>query len=238
MGSMLNAETLLEGIAVQLSKLSQNKLISQEWLIDGIYNQKNWLHGAIWGALIKSVPDQYLALVESRFAGYPLNFKPDLSIANSEEEKISIIEYESTNSSDERIIVRDLKRYHDAILSYFDQKPAGDAPSEWALPRLWVIISTLPSTPVRNWPWHKYNLEKNAGPEHKNSLTRDMNPLKYYADSFNAAFNERFSQISRKVKIPDGFQLCWANIDQTHIRIQNLNGVKIANEQHNSWKIF
>jgi hypothetical protein len=193
-------------------------------VINGDWNSGRWLHGAIWGALAAAAPKNTMVLVEPSLSGI---FKPDLVFINSKHEKLVVIEYESSNSSDERLIMKDLAHYKQTIIGY---ARAENFPEDanWVLPKLWLIISTLPSKKVENWPWHGYNgsYSEGYGPAEKNQPVRDANPLQYYEESLHKAFETHWDEICEA--LPDikcqGVQLVWANIDQNCIRVMNING--------------
>ncbi|WP_019644294.1 hypothetical protein [Novispirillum itersonii] len=196
--------------------------LGPEWVTDGFWIEQRWLHGALWGALTMSAPAGTMALVEP---GIRRDFRPDLAFINPRHEKIAVIEYESSNSSDERLIVKDLWHYRTEIESYkgFEQH-SGDP--EWVLPKLWLIISTLPSCEVANWPWHGYNKQRECGPVIKDRNLRNANPLAYYEDSLHKAFADAWKGITSSLPMIEkhGVQLVWANVNQTDIRVMNVNG--------------
>lgn len=192
------------------------------WVTDGYWIEQRWLHGAFWGALTMATPGGTMALVEP---GISRDFRPDLAFINKRHEKVAIVEYESSNSSDERLIAKDLWHYQTAIESYkgFEQH-IGDP--EWVFPKLWLIISTLPSCQVVRWPWHGYNTQRGCGPAVKDRNQRNANPLGYYEDSLHSAFEETWGAVSLGLPMIEeaGVQLVWANVDQTHVRVMNVNG--------------
>lgn len=198
--------------------------LKADWVIDGTWNSGRWLHGAIWGALAAAAPENTMVLVEPSLSGI---FKPDLVFINSKHEKLVVIEYESSNSSDERLIMKDLAHYKQTIIGYAGAENFPGKP-DWVLPKLWLIISTLPSEEVKNWPWHGYNgsYSEGYGPAEKNQAARNDNPLKYYEQSLHKAFADHWREIRKEM--PDierqGVQLVWANIDQNCIRVMNING--------------
>lgn len=196
--------------------------LESQWVTDGFWNEQRWLHGAFWGALTMAAPEGTMALVEP---GISRNFRPDLVFINTRREKVAVIEYESSNSSDERLIAKDLWHYRTAIESYagFEQHPEH---SEWILPKLWLIISTLPSCSVVRWPWHGYNKQEGYGPAIKDHKRRNANPLAYYEESLHSAFAETWAAITGTLPMieKDGVQLVWANVNQTDVRVMNVNG--------------
>lgn len=216
-------KTLLEGFSREIQRYRKNGQFSAQWVTDGYWIDQRWLHGAVWGALIRAVPNENLALVEPTLSK---GFKPDLVILAKEKEfeephKVAVIEYESSNSSDPRLVEKDLKHFYRAILEY---KGLNNQKSEaaWQLPKLWLMISTLPDKEVIRWPWHGYS--KNYGPS-PNRKERDKNPLKYLEDYVHEECKTVWNKLLKFKELPlDGIQIVWANIDQTHIRVMNING--------------
>lgn len=217
---MLN--DVLGNFAANIRARVKEGFLGPQWVTDGFWIEQRWLHGAFWGALTMAAPAGTMALVEP---GISRDFRPDLAFINTRREKVAVIEYESSNSSDERLIAKDLWHYRTAIESFegFEQHPGH---SEWVLPKLWLIISTLPSCSVVRWPWHGYNKQDECGPKIKDRKRRDANPLAYYEDSLHKAFAETWAAVTRALPTieNDGVQLAWANVNQTDVRVMNVNG--------------
>src|SRR5262249_36461328 len=120
----------------------------------------------IWGALVRSVPPLFTPMVDVKWSGM---FKPDLCICDEADRTIGVLEYESTNSSDERLVVKDLRHIEDAILAELRQ---GQVQTRW-----WLLISTLPNRRVE-WP-RFYDWGEDTLPLVKSRSKRDENPLAY-----------------------------------------------------------
>ena len=214
---------------------TKSEYLSSEWVTDGYWIDQRWLHGAIWGALVQAVPDECMALVEPTICK---GFRPDIAIINNKHEKLAVIEYESSNSSDERLIAKDLRHFEQAILEYRQRDKYIDDPG-WVLPKLWLLISTLPTCDVTRWPWHGYNKNKKYGPEIKDRRKRDSNPFDYYSASIHAACKTCWDSVSGTANIIDNeTQIVWANIDQTHIRVMNINGDKQSDQDSLVFNLF
>lgn len=215
----------LETYLRDFAKIVQaQELINDEWVCDGYWCKNRWLHAAIWGALVKAVPGGLIPLVEPSM---DCNYKPDLVMIDNHLKKHVVVEYESSNSSDERLVLKDLAHYKADILSYRDAAAHGNDP-EWHLPKVWLIISTLPSCAVTDWPWHGYNRNTNAGPAKKSQDDRNRSPLAYYEEVLHTAFAEHWREIAEAMPRDKTKKvlLVWANIDQATITIKNLNGFR------------
>lgn len=229
---LIKAAEMLEEILQSFAKTIQTRtaegFVSSEWVTDGYWIEDRWLHGAFWGALAAAAPAGTMALVEP---GMGRGFRPDLAFIKPPEKghdygkMVAVIEYESSNSSDERLIAKDLAHYREAMMSFKGFEKYPDEPS-WVIPPLWLIISTLPSCPVERWPWHGYNKQKEHGPQHKDRKERDANPLNYYEDSLHKACGETWAAVTDVLPHleGDGVQLVWANVSQTDVRVMNING--------------
>ena len=204
--------------------VQSHQVINEEWVCNGYWCQNRWLHAAMWGALVKAVPAGLIPLVEPSM---DCNYKPDLVMIDKDLKKYVVVEYESSNSSDERLILKDLAHYKADILSYRDAAAHGNDPG-WHLPKVWLIISTLPSCSVTDWPWHGYNRNIDAGPGTKNQSDRNRSPLTYYEEVLHKAFADHWREIAEAMPgdSTKGVRLVWANIDQATISVKNINGVR------------
>jgi len=213
---------LLNNFAEEIRTKVQKGFLNREWVTDGIWIEQRWLHAAMWGALIRAIPDGYLPLVEPSISS---DFKPDLVVINDKHEKVAVVEYESSNSSDERLVAKDLRHYEQAILEY---KGRENHPGEsaWSLPALWLLISTLPNCPVRGWPWHGYNRDSQYCKSVKDRAARDKSPLAYYEPCLHEACKMTWHRVSAALGGTglEGVQLAWANIDEQRLRVMNING--------------
>jgi hypothetical protein len=209
--------------------------LSSDWVTDGYWIDQRWLHGTFWGALVSAGPENSMPIIEPTIMR---GFRPDLVFINSNHEKIAVIEYESANSSDERLVLKDLRHFREAILEYKERKEHSDDPG-WVVPKMWMIISTLPSCSVVRWPWHGYNNSMHAGPKIKDRRKRDESPLEYYEESLHAAFSSVWTEVSAglPIKKGDDINLVWVNIDQTHARVKNFNGQACSGEDLD-YKLF
>jgi len=146
----------LNTLTAQLRGLHHLGLLPKEAFTNGAWNKNSWLHSRVFGALVQAVHRPLLAHVE---VCWSRNFHPDLCIVDPNEHVQAIIEYESTNSSDERLFGKDIWHFEEAILS---KAPGSDDPPPW-----WVLISTLPTCRVKNWSWYAWNTSLDYPPASK-----------------------------------------------------------------------
>jgi hypothetical protein len=190
----------LEQFAHKLSELYTSGHFTDQWLLDGRYNKDSRLHARLWGALIGAAPPGYVPnvelLVHTPGRG-ERSFKPDLIICNSADKQEMMIELESTNSSDQRVIYRDIDR-----LSYVARL---EEP-----PRLALLITVLPSQPVSYLPMY------DGLPAAKRAQRR-KNPYAFHVDDYLNALDQLLSS-----NIP--FSVAWANLDVNGLYLEFWNG--------------
>src|SRR6266702_2292166 len=98
----MTANSFLRSFAAEINKLADRGVLTWAWFLDGSWNSKSWLHAIMFGTLVRSVPPPYIPMVEVKWSG---RFKPDLCILDKRcKQEIGLIEYESTNSSYERLM--------------------------------------------------------------------------------------------------------------------------------------
>lgn len=218
-------EQWLTNLADELNYLGQQGAFSQTWLTDGRLNKQSRLHGRVFGAMIRAVERPLIPMVEIR---WNQSFKPDLCVADKDNNIIAVIEYESSNSSDERLMDKDINHYKKAILSYVGFEAHPNNPN-WKLPDWWIIVSTLPDCPVRRWPWWPgYHSDTRYAPYTKDKSNHNRNPLKYYEAGLHSYLEESWNHIC------DGFgkeppcRLVWVNLTPESLDVQNINGQKLA----------
>lgn len=217
-------KTIFDTFAKEMQVLFQRGHLSKNWPIDGRDNQQRWVHAMICGALAKSAPDDCIPMIEPTLSE---GFRPDLVYLNHRQEKVAVIEYESGNSSDERLMAKDFTHYEAEIASYRDRKKhPGEA--SWVLPKLWLIISTLPSRPVQHWPWHGYNNLEKYPPIGKDRVLRDTNPFAYYDQALTEWSAATWHKVAHSIgQAATDIELVWANIDGYSITVESINGVRL-----------
>jgi hypothetical protein len=148
-------DTFLAKLRDNLSK-AKGKTIEPEWFNTNKGSKHSKLHSRVWGILAKTGFDlKYTVGIETGFiAGKSGSFSPDVQLwEKSKKSKLTfLIEYESTNSSDSRIIDRDLRYCFDALNAAHDQSKE--------LPYFWLILYTLPDHRPTSWYHHDYQARK------------------------------------------------------------------------------
>ena len=214
---MLN--TLLPAFATELRALYRSGPLTPQWWVDSASNQESVQHSTVWGALVRAVGRNYVPQVE-RSRGR--SFKPDLTIVDRSGASIAVVEYESTNSSDGRVIVRDLPRFASAVQS--------SALSGTVLPAWWIIVTTLPDQHVQGLQYWGYNARAGFPRTRANIAARDRNPFQFYATSIQAAFATEWRRASQG--LPGGSlpacHLVWVNLRPRELAILNQDGNPVA----------
>ncbi|MBI1918439.1 MAG: hypothetical protein HYS12_27425 [Planctomycetes bacterium] len=207
-------EEWLERVAQELNDLGQRKAISQAWFTDGCWNRYSWLHARVGGSLVRSVERPFIPMVE---VIWHRGFKPDLCIVDERDVTVAVIEYESTNSSDERLFGKDLAHFENAIAHYASGKEL--------LPEWWVILSTLPPCPVQNWPWWPdWNENTDYPPAVKDWPTRNRDPLAYYETGLHRELTAAWERVVAAFPSPPACKLVWVNLTPTMLKMMNSNG--------------
>lgn len=101
---------------------------------------KNWTHPITLGILAKFLIEQYPEMqlaIDCRFNSQT-KFQPDLTIIDKSRNPIIFVDYESPNSSDARVLPKDIKPY----LAIKSNLPT-------TVP--YLIITTLPNQPAPDW---------------------------------------------------------------------------------------
>jgi hypothetical protein len=210
LNSPMNLEGFLASFAGEMNDLAGRTLLTWAYFLDGCWNGSSWLHARMFGALVRSVNRPCIPMVEVRWSQC---FIPDLCIVDEKDRTIGVIEYESTNSSDERLMEKDLVHFERAILEY------ETCPAE--LPGWWLLISSLPNRPVRNWPWYSY---PDYPPYPKSKQVRDADPLTYYEDALHNHLSQMWGRIAARFGGPPPTKIVWANLDGAALTVLSVNG--------------
>lgn len=196
----------LERFAQEVRALRKTGHFSDDWLLDGTYNHGGWLHGRLWGAMVRAVPEGFVPNLEVRLqtpgAAYGDSFKPDLVVCGRRDGRddalCMVVELESTNSSDDRVVQRDIDR-----LRFLQE--ADDCPGTA------LLITTLPSSRVKYLPMYK-GLAPNS-PEEREK--RRENPYAFHRKEILAALDAL-----PRTKL----SIAWANLDTDGVRLEYWNG--------------
>lgn len=209
----------LDRLAQELHGLAVQGQLPSTALTSGSWNRYSWLHARVWAAMVRAVPAPFSPMIDVR---WNRSFKPDLCAVRTNDQTEAVIEYESTNSSDERVILKDLEHFEKAICEY---SHGGGEP----LPESWVIITSLVNGPVSRWPWYSpgYNSRHDAPPAAKSKATRDANPCAYYELGFVTEFALAWNRIVTHFGSVPQTNLIWANLGPDGIRVRSHNGVDV-----------
>lgn len=203
---------LLGGLAERLRSLQGSGHFSAAWLTDGSHNKGGWLHARLWAALTQSVPQRFVPNLEVRLSTpgrQESSYKPDVVICDRADRLILAVEIESTNSSDGRVVYRDIDR-----ITYLSKAPAEERP-------LGVLLLTvLPSRRVINLPMYDgHCLEERE--------RRRNNPYEFHQGEYIAALD------AARVKCAP-LSVVWANIDVDAIHLEYWNG---AYKKRRNWPL-
>jgi hypothetical protein len=154
----------LVALCKNLSEAIEDNAIPCDWLCSSKGNQDYMLHSRVLGMLAKTGFDlNYIVEIEAGFKPEGRRqFKPDIQLWKSDDLRF-VVEYESTNSSDLRVISKDLRHYVES---------RGNSPS----PAFWLVIYTLPDHAVEASDWKFWGLTKSD--PCRRSIAK--NPHKYY----------------------------------------------------------
>jgi hypothetical protein len=200
---------ILTNFANSLKDLIKTGFMTAEHLESTNRNKLNETHSLIWGALSHSV---YLTLgtkcavaINRSFKSESMKkrFTPDISIWNQRHDSklVGIVDYESTNSSDSRIIRRNFENYRQYV----------QTSSHSNIPQFWIIITSLPSKKVNKSDWYSWDLIRKRIFEAE-YLKLLENPFEYWFPKFSEGFSQLREQLK---KCP----LFVANFDFTDLRL-------------------
>ncbi len=164
-------DDFLKCFASNISWAKQKDIIQDEFLNTTHSNYDNMTHARIQALIIKTGFDlDYVVGTEVGFkptAG--AKFKADALFWKSDDLRF-LIEYESTNSADRRILKKDLQHYVDSLENEISKK----------YPKYWLIIYTFPDFAVDSCDWNSGDYYKNY---HKYDIMR-RNPHRFYKEGF------------------------------------------------------
>jgi len=200
---------IFANFANSVKDLIKTGFITAEHLESTNRNKLNETHSLIWGALSHSVcltlgMNCTVAVNRSlKSESMKKRFTPDISLWNQSHTSklIGVIDYESTNSSDSRIIRRNFENYRQYI----------QTSSHSNIPEFWTIITSLPSRKVRKSDWYSWDLirKRISGDEYLKLLE---NPFVYWFPKFSEGFSQLKGQLE---KCP----LYVANLDFANLKL-------------------
>jgi hypothetical protein len=200
---------ILSNFANTLKDLMKDNVITIEHLETTNHNKLNETHSLVLGALCYSInqlieKESIIALGHGlKPKAFRKKFTPDISLwkANGKRKLVALIDYESTNSSDSRIVKRDLRNYENYI----------ESPQPFDIPKFWAIIVTLPSKKVRESDWYSWDDIDKRIP--KTEYVKMLeNPFQYWFPQYASKFDEL---IKERERCP----LYIVNLDATKVRL-------------------
>jgi hypothetical protein len=194
--------TFLGNFASELGVLKRSELLSEEWLIDGAWNRQSWLHGRVWAALVRAVPRRYVPNIEISLPtpnSAQSSFKPDLLVCDAENTLKLMVDLESSNTSDHRVLDRHLDRLRALCDVEAEERP-----------EIALILTIMPSSPIRNIPFY-------GKPTEEQRRRRQSNPYAYHKEDYLQGF-EAFSRDKPPIS------LAWANLDLDGVYLEFWDG--------------
>lgn len=198
-------DTILSNMVEKLSPLIRLKVIFSEHLETTKRNQLNETHSIILGALAHAAYDHIGEEYDTVAIGRGLKvmdekrFIPDITLWQGRERLVGVMDYESTNSSDFRIIERNFENY---------RKYVGSKKDPDNIPNFWVIITTLPSKEVKSSDWYSHYYRK----KDKEYGELRKNPLQFWFRQYKEEFE---GLVREREKCP----LYVANLDFNELRV-------------------
>jgi hypothetical protein len=193
---------VLAGLASRLRGLQDSGHFNARWVTDGAYNRGGWLHARVWAALVQSIPPGFVPNLEARLptpGRSETSYKPDVVVCDAANRVTLAIELESTNSSDDRVVLRDIDRLKYLAKAAAEERPDGV-----------LLVTVLPSRPVVRLPM--YDGLSPASVEGR--ARRRANPYAFHRDAFLAALREATNKTSNVISV------AWANIDVDALRLE------------------
>lgn len=174
---------IIQSICKKIEELSAKEYFSVEYIEKIKYRKHNELSSRMLG-IISSIGTELGYIVDIGRGIKPSNtrkFNPDILFLK-DKKLIALFEYESTNSSDYRILSKDLKNFKASAISDIE------------LPKFWLIITTLPNKQVSSWSnWRLSEWAKKFGiRKTKNKLYYQLkeNPKTFYYRGFLSEFEK------------------------------------------------
>ena len=203
-----------------IDKLIKDGALNSEWLErNSKSSPKHILHSRVLGLLaqidfgkgwITDIERSLKPSVKGRNS-----FTPDIIAWKGNSCEAVVIEYESINSSDSRVISRDLENYK----KYIEHPDVNDCQ-----PIVWIIVTTLKSGEVQNGDWSRWDWAQQKEYHGKDEPWEKLlkSPFNFWHKKYIEAFKD-----SCKVECP----IYWMNIDSGNISIEfplrgRIKGVK------------
>lgn len=204
---------ILAGLAERIRDLSGSGHFDSRWIADGGYNKGGRLHARLWGALTQSVPVRFVADLEARLPtpgrAEGSSYKPDVLVCGASDRPLLVIELASTNSSDSRVVGRDIDRLRYLAKAQSERRPLAA-----------LLLTVLPSLPMVNLPMYGIR-------EPGERRRRRRNPYAFHRYAYLDAL-----RATRDACAP--LSVAWANVDVDAIRLEYWDG---AYSRRPTWQI-
>lgn len=149
----------LKILNVEIKKEIKSGFLKRDYFTTWDYNYQSEVHSRVLGIIARI----WLKLgfdieiergFNYKYRGRKYRFRPDISIYKDNKLK-AFIEYESTNSSDERFFDENRKATLECM-QYFSQCHNNNAPPHW------IVIFTLPKRKVNKKNWKSYEINRSS----------------------------------------------------------------------------
>jgi len=195
-----------------LEVLIKTNIIETEHLETTKRNRLGETHSLVLGLLCRcvyqTVSEKYIVALGHGLKTVSMKhrFSPDISLwkSNGDKKLVGILDYESTNSSDSRIIHRNFTNYRSFI----------ESPDPFAIPDFWVIITTLPSKKVSNW--YSWNYRSGKGMPRMPRISKDEY-LSMLNNPFRFCFSKYTDEFNKLEEMPGKCPLYIINLDGSNI---------------------
>ncbi len=207
---MFDRGVFVRGLIYQLNKEIQKRILSgflkEEYFTTGEYNTESEAHSRIQALIVKACYNLgYDVEVERGFnCGKEGRFRSDVVVyeKNKVNKPFAIIEYESTNSSDEG--------YWDSEKGSSDLKNLSKYMKSKSNKPNWIIISTLPKKEVDKKRWKDRYYKRFSHTQKDRDIFEEIviSPFNYYSEKYVEETQKKLKELNdRKSKI------CLLNLD-------------------------
>lgn len=198
-----NAQTLpteLDNLFNSISELIKvakyEGFIKNDYFNTTIFNKEHESHSKLLGIICMVASKLGYFLEIERGLTIKRQFRPDIIIRKNSE-WFAVIEYESTNSSDKRVLDSDF----DSFINYIKLNPSPEH-----LPKYWIIIVTLPDHKVDEKKWKSWAVERKYKDRKKKILDEKYrqivsNPFKFYMPQYTEKLNKIYENIFKKTEL-------------------------------------
>jgi hypothetical protein len=182
-------QTITSDLVVAIEEMKRDGIITVDSLETTNRNYMNETHSVIVGKLFSVVDSRKGKIFNAAIPGHGLRtkeskggkkFVPDITLWkwNREgKEIVGVIDYESTNSSDSRIVTRDFKNYQRFVENHSQ------------IPSFWLVITTLPQHPVDRSDWYSWDYRRGRASS-SGYAKMIANPFDYWYAEYRTHFSE------------------------------------------------